>query len=286
MFKKILAIFLVITGLYIVISSLPILNWIGLGNGALEAAVSERTDEISINTSSVHTIIIPDKRSDVKAEYDGKGKVEVDQKGDKIVVTAKGPRFGFFSFKQRGDLKLYIPEDYDQDMNIKVGSGSLEFAGDSAKDPYQLNNLSLNVGSGRMEVQNIKANHVEHDISSGFMKVNSLSAKSGSFEVSSGSLHAEDYTGAFEAEVSSGELNLEVKKLTGPAEIEVSSGKADLNLPDDADFTLNSKVSSGSVNNDFQLTDKSSGKNRLSGTHGSGTHKINLDVSSGNIYLH
>lgn len=286
MFKKILTIFLVITGLYIVITNLPILNWIGLGDGSMETKVSDKIDEIDINTSSVHTIIILDNRSDVKAEYDGKGKVEVDQKGDKIVVTAKGPRFSFFSFKQRGDLKLYIPEDYDQDMKIKVGSGSLEFAGDSSTYPYQLNELSLNVGSGRIEIQNIKANHVEHDISSGYMKVDSLSANTGSFEVNSGSLHAEDYTGAFEAEVSSGELNLEVKKLTGPAEIEVSSGKADVDLPHDTDFTLNSKVSSGSINNDFQLTGKSSEKNRLSGTHGSGTHKIDADVSSGNIYLH
>jgi len=56
-----------------------------------------------------------------------------------------------------------------------------------------------------------------------------------------------------------------------------------LDLPEDADFTLNGKISSGNISSDIPLKEKEQSDNRLRGKHGSGKFEIKADVSSGNI---
>jgi lia operon protein LiaG len=56
-------------------------------------------------------------------------------------------------------------------------------------------------------------------------------------------------------------------EMVGPIEMEVSSGKVSLDLPKDASFTLNSDVSSGNVDNQFPLENKTEDKKNVKGTY-------------------
>ncbi len=287
MLRGILTIFLVITGLYLAFTNLPSLGWFNWGNEEGRALATDKIKNIEIETSSVHTVVIPEDRNDVETEYEGKGKVTAQLNGDTLEIHAKGPKLQFFNMNNdKEKLKIYVPENYHQNMQISVGSGFLSFGEGSRKSAMKLEELRLKAGSGRIEIGPLEAGSVDYDLSSGEIVSDSLTTKNGVFKVSSGRLKLDQYSGPAEANVSSGELHIKMEKLAGPMEIDVSSGHAELDLPDDADFALNGKISSGNISNSFPLSGESSSSNKIKGHHGSGKHTINLNVSSGNISLH
>jgi lia operon protein LiaG len=287
MIKRILVIFLVITGIYIIFSNFPVFSLLGFNTSNNQPAkITEKIDNIEIQTTSVPTTIIPEDRDDMIVEYDGKGPVKIDQDGDTIKVDVKGPKFNFFSFNRKADLKIFIPEDYNRNMKMKVGSGTLEFSGPSKENPMELDELEINIGSGKIELRNLTVNEIDHKGPSGYIMVDSVQANTGSFDMSSGKLNITHYSGAIDAEVSSGEMNIQIGELTGNSSAKASSGRINLDLPDDASFTLKGKTSSGTINSEFDLKDEHINKNRLEGKHGTGKYELDLQVSSGNIRLH
>ncbi|GAM14124.1 LiaG family protein [Mesobacillus selenatarsenatis] len=285
--KRILVIFLLITGAYIVWNYMFDGSGVNFAKAENAVKVTSQTENISIDISSVETMIVAEDRDDVRAELKGKGTVKVDKHGDEIEVAVK--RKGFFWFNwfemDKTSLTVYIPEDYEKNMQIKLGSGEVVFKGDSIHSPMKLKNLAIEIGSGSMVLENLDVESLEHQSSSGEAEFNTVVAESGSFEVSSGSVHVKNYSGKLKADVSSGELEIQMKRLTDDVNLNVSSGDIELDLPDDADFTLNGKISSGDISSQFPLENKEASDNRLSGKHGSGKYEINADVSSGDIEI-
>jgi lia operon protein LiaG len=275
-------------GLYIIFLNPIDFSWLPFGNQGTQSVISEEIDMIEIDVSGVSTTIIPESREDLKADLDGKGKLTVKRHGDKVEVSVKQKWkwLGWFSFNNKTRLNIYIPEDYDRNMAINLGSGNLNFSGHSKNEPMKLDELILDIGSGNVNLKNLSVKHFKHNGSSGNVDVDSLTTETGSFDVSSGSLNVKHYIGAIKAELSSGNLNVQMDELTDSVDIEVSSGEVDLNLPTDADFTLNGKTSSGNITCDFPLTSKKIGNKNIKGTHGSGEHHIDLTVSSGNINIY
>jgi lia operon protein LiaG len=278
MMKRILVIFVVITGIYIIFSNFPVLSLLGFNSTNNQSAeITDRIESIEIQTTSVPTTIIPEDREDMRIDYDGKGTVKMDQKGDTIKVDVKGPKFNFFSFNRKSELKILIPENYNRDLEIKVGSGTLAFSGPSEENPMRLDELEINIGSGKLELGNLIVDKIDHKGSSGYVEADTIQANTGSFDMSSGKLNINHYSGAIDAEVSSGEMNIQIDELSGHSSAKASSGRINIDLPDDADFTLKGKASSGTINNEFDLTDSK---------HGTGKYALDLQVSSGNIHLH
>ncbi|MGM0902273.1 MAG: LiaG family protein [Bacillota bacterium] len=287
MIKRILVIFLVITGIYIIFSNFPVLSLLGFNSTNNQSAeITERIDSIEIQTTSVPTTIIPENREDLSVDYDGKGTVKIDHKSDTVKVEVTGPTFSFFSINRNADLKIFIPEDYNRNMEIKVGSGTLELSGPSKENPMKLDELEITLGSGKLELRNLIVNHIDHKGSSGKVDVDNIQSTASSFDMSSGKLNIHNYSGAIDAEVSSGEMNIQIDELNGHSSVKASSGRINLDLPDDADFTLMGRTSSGTINSEFDLTDENISKNRLEGKYGTGKYKLDLQVSSGNIRLY
>ncbi|MBT2711169.1 DUF4097 family beta strand repeat-containing protein [Bacillus sp. ISL-47] len=178
-------------------------------------------------------------------------------------------------------MKIYIPEDYSRSMSINIGSGRLDFAGESKSEPFELEKLDVDMSSGKVSLSNIKANEFEHEGSSGMMDADHLITRSGEIDMSSGRVKVQNYQGKLDAEVSSGQLDIMMEKLTDSVNVEASSGFVRLDLPDDADFTLKGKASSGHISSSFSLDEENRDKNDISGKHGTGEHDINVSVSSG-----
>jgi lia operon protein LiaG len=251
-----------------------------------QAEVSEEIDLIEIDVSSVSATIIPENRDNIEAELEGKGKVNVKQHGDSISVEYKRRWSDLFSSFNKSKLTVYIPEEYNQDMTINIGSGNLNYHGQSKNQPMELNNLSLDMSSGNVELKHLATRHFEHDGSSGHVDIDSLATETGSFDISSGSIDLKHYTGQVEAELSSGKLKVQMDKLTDSVDIDVSSGNVLLDLPKNADFMLNGEVSSGTISNAFPLKNTKENKHDIRGTHGSGKHNLDLSVSSGRIEVY
>lgn len=281
--KRIVILLLIITGLYIVVNQSFHFGGIAIaGSKDEKAAVSNRTDTIKIEVGAVNATIIPEDREDVRAVLTGKGNIVVKETDNTVEVKTKDRWFNWFSFSGKRELKIYIPEDYNKDMKINIGSGYLEFSGEA----MQLDTLTVDIGSGDVKLTNLEVNEFNHDVSSGDVEINTLKTKMGNIDLSSGNLKIDHYTGALEADVSSGEFTLQMDKLTDSIDLEVSSGDANLDLPDDADFQLDGDVSSGEIKSDFPLTSKETNSKGLNGTHGSGKYKIDVSVSSGDVHIY
>lgn len=284
--KKILIIFLVITGVYILFFQTNILTFWPLGTQSTQAEVTENVDLIEMDVSGASTNLIPENRDNIEADLDGKGKVTVKKKGDTITVHFKRNWFDGLPFFNKSKLNIYIPEEYNKNLDIDISSGHMEFSGPSKNHPMEIDELSLDMSSGRFVLKNLSTNTFELDGSSGSVEIDSLVTKKGFFDISSGNIELNHYSGEFDGKISSGNLNVQIDQLVGPIEMEVSSGRASLDLPGDADFTLNGKVSSGNIESDLPLENKEVDKNNMRGTLGSGKHLIDLQVSSGKIEIH
>ncbi|PLR96951.1 hypothetical protein CVD19_09700 [Bacillus sp. T33-2] len=281
--------FLLIIGVYFIYT-----NWENFdGNRAegkeQQVEITDEIDLLQVEIGSVTTTIIPEDRDDVKAELDGDGQLEVDRDGDSVEVIVKDEKFNWFNlFKFNDDSKLviHIPEDYDKDMAINLGSGNVDFGGKSDDNPMKLRELQVEIGSGDMNLKNLDVKDFIHDGSSGDVEVDSLTAGQGSFNLSSGDLIVKHYSGPIKADVSSGDMNFQLDELIHGIEIGLSSGDVGLDLPDDADFTLNGEVSSGDISCDFPLSGQAIDDKSIKGKHGSGKHQIEVDVSSGDVEIH
>ncbi|MBG9547743.1 LiaG family protein [Cytobacillus firmus] len=278
--KRIFTIFIILVCSYLLFTGVG--SWLSFGGSNNEASLSKRTDHISIDVSSSDTVIIPEKRNDVRAELDGKGKVTVNKSGNEVRVEYKRKWLdGFQFFNNKSNLKIYIPEDFNKSMSIDIGSGRLNFAGESESKPFELESLDVNMSSGKVRLANIKTDEFEHEGSSGMMDADHLFARSGEIDMSSGKVKLRNYQGKLDAGVSSGQLDIMIGKLIDSIKVEASSGFVRLDLPDDADFTLKGKASSGHISSTFELDDEKRDKNDISGRHGSGEHDIRISVSSG-----
>lgn len=280
--KRIVVLLLIITGLYIIFNqSFHFGGFAYAGSKDESATVSNQTDTIKIEIGAVRTVVIPEDREDVRAVLTGKGNVTVKETGDTVEVKTKNSWFNWFSFSGKRELKIYVPEDYNKDMEINIGSGSLDFSGEAMK----LGTLSVDIGSGDVKLTNFEVNEFNHDVSSGDVEIDTLTTKMGNIDLSSGKLKIDHYSGALDADVSSGELTVQMDQLTNSIELDVSSGEVNLDLPDDADFELDADVSSGDIKSEFPLTSKGTAKEGLNGTHGSGKYKIDVSVSSGDVHI-
>lgn len=282
--KRILLIFLIIAGGYILFTTVGNLTWFA-NKDHTQADITDKIDNIEFNIASANVTIVPENRNDLEAQLTGKGKVTVKQKGDTITVEYKQKWFSWFQFFNHSKLTVHVPEDYKEDMVIDIGSGNVELSGESAKQPYKLNHLILDMSSGNVDLNDLVVNEFAFDGSSGNVEIHSLDSKTTSVDVSSGNVKISDFAGKLEADISSGRFDAQFSELRDSISIDVSSGNVSLDLPEKSDFTLEGETGSGNISTIFPLKVEKQDKHEIKGTHGSGKHEIEIDVSSGNVEI-
>lgn len=281
--KKLFVIFLVIVGIYILFTTFTTSSGLPLGKKSQQAEITEKIDSIEFDISGADMTLIPTDRHVLEAELKGKGRMTVDKNGDTVEVVYKQPWLNWFSFNQSSELIIHIPKDYNKDMSFYIGSGSIDFSGES---PLQLDELKINLGSGDVNLGSLSVKEFIGDVSSGSLEIDSLITKEGSFNISSGNVKVNNYKGKLDVDVSSGDLDIVMAQLTDSIEIDVSSGDVAIDLPKDADFTLEGRVSSGDLITDFPLTNQVQKHDDIEGMHGKGTHKIDVEISSGSVKIY
>ncbi len=284
--KRILIIFLILIGAYFLLT-VNLSSFLPFAKGETEVKLANRIDTIKINVGSVKTNIIPEKRNTVEADLNGKGSVEIKSSGDTITIDFKRNWLSGISFLNfNSELNIYIPENFDRMIDINIGSGYLTFIGKSEKDLMKLDKLAIDMSSGKTDIKNLKVDEYVLDGSSGMISIDNLVTKTGTIDMSSGYISIKNYEGQLNAEVSSGKLDVQVNKLTDDIELQASSGQIKVDLPDDANFTLQGHYSSGLIRSKFALNDQIQEKNRLEGVSGTGKHLVKVTVSSGMVEIY
>jgi lia operon protein LiaG len=248
--------------------------------------VTNKIKHIDLNLESSDTEVIPVDKNEVKVEIEGKGTMTLAQKGHTINVAVKHKWYEWIGFNRKSNVTVYIPKEYDHSMDIDIGSGNFIMAGASDSKKWKLDELSVDMGSGNMELKNIETNVFEHDGSSGDLVVDGLTTKEGKVEISSGDVELSNYEGPLEGDLSSGELTVTMDSLKGDLNFDVSSGGVNLDLPEDASFKLNGNASSGDISCNLPLKDQKIEDGNISGVAGSGQYTIDVSVSSGNVDIY
>lgn len=284
--KRILIIFFILIGAYFLLN-VNLSSLLPFSKGETEVKLTNRIDTIKIDVGSIKTNIIPEKRSSVEADLSGKGAIDVEKNGNTINVKFKRNWLNGISFLNfKSELNIYIPENFDRNIDINVGSGYLTFIGKSEKRSMKLEKLTIDMSSGKTDIKNIEVDEYVLDGSSGMISIDNLVTKTGTIDMSSGYIAIKNYEGKLNAEVSSGKLDVQIDKLTDDIELQASSGQIKLDLPDDADFTLQGHYSSGLIRSKITLKDQIQEKNRLEGVSGTGKHLVKVTVSSGMVDIY
>ncbi|WP_283153232.1 LiaG family protein [Guptibacillus hwajinpoensis] len=280
--------FMVIVGLLAVGTVLLILfentSLFARGSDENSIELSEKINQVSILTHSSDMNIVTESRDDVKATLNGSGELSVRKKGNAIEVEVKRKWYKFFNFNGGSDVTVYLPEDFKHDLKLEVGSGSVVF--NNEENPTILNEVDIDMSSGDVELSNLETKSFEHDGSSGRLIIDRLSTEKGSFDISSGDVILTHYSGPLEGEMSSGDMKVQMDQLTGDVSFDLSSGDVDLDLPDNADFTLDSEASSGDISTKFTLEEQTISNKEISGVHGSGKYHVKISLSSGSASVY
>jgi lia operon protein LiaG len=87
-------------------------------------------------------------------------------------------------------------------------------------------------------------------------------------------------------EASSGRINADFVRLTDDSSFQASSGSITVTLPEDQDFVLDARTSSGRIDLDFPITVEGRiDKNEVEGAVGSGGSLVKVKTSSGGVEL-
>lgn len=269
-----------------------------------EAKVTKKIDTIELDISNVKTKVITNNKDKVEAKLKGHGNIHVSKKGDTIEVEYRRPWFRFFNIFNRTELTISIPENFNNDLVLHIGSGNINFTNMKQMDLNKLDidlgsghidftnigemdikELDIDVGSGNLSFNSIQSVNSQIDISSGNIQIHALHNKKLNLDLSSGNVHIKHYIGKLEADMSSGDLFVGIDELVDDFNATVNSGLITLQLPKDSDFSMKGNVSSGRIVNNFPFDQEERSGKTLKGVHGSGTHKVHLQASSGVIVI-
>ncbi|WP_039956379.1 MULTISPECIES: LiaG family protein [Bacillus] len=247
------------------------------------SAKKDEVEQLDISLSGFRIKVKPEERSDISVMVvNGKGKMYAEQTGGTFKVRAENKGFLFFSAFEKGELLVKIPTDYHKDVKITGGIGVSEVNGEGK---LSLQDVTLKSTSGNLTAENFSANRVEIKATSGRLSVSHIDAKESDIGATSGRADIQDVKGKLQLGMTSGRLTASFDTIDSPVDFHMTSGSAKLNLPDKGDFKVQVKKTSGSIDHSYDFDQADSEGRGFTGTHGKGTHLVDIEMTSGNLKL-
>ncbi|ABV63620.1 MULTISPECIES: LiaG family protein [Bacillus] len=247
------------------------------------SAKKDEIDQLDISLSGFRVKVQPENRSDISVMVvGGKGKMYAEQTGSTFNVRAENKGFLFFTSFEKGELLVKIPTDYHKNVKITGGSGVSEIDGEGK---LSLEDVILKSTSGNLNAENFSANNVEIKATSGRLSASHIDAKNSDIGATSGRVDIKDVKGEMQLEMTSGRLTASFDTIESPVSFHMTSGSAKFNLPDEGDFNVQVKKTSGSVDHTYHFDQADSEGRGFTGTRGKGTHLVDIEMTSGNLKL-
>lgn len=200
------------------------------------------------------------------------------------ITIKKGNSIKFsniFSFGNNQEIiEVYVPKNYNSDMDFETSSGNIEFDSD-----IELGNVNCEASSGNLFSNcNLRVKDINLEVSSGNISFEALLTNSYNIDASSGNIKINSLAGSGKLKTSSGNIKIQYKDITEESEATASSGDIDLVIPEGLSFEFSGECSSGKINSDFELNYKDKKHNEATGKVGSAPYKkIKARTSSGSI---
>jgi hypothetical protein len=245
-----------------------------------------------------------------------------ERRGSRLVVRLFKPGSFFVFLAQSGSVHFSatVPDGFAGRVSVSSSAGRLTLSGLSpdeldvksssgsiAGSTLSPGRFDISSSSGSIKLSSVsaeKARIVAHsgsidlgtldaassatvESSSGSIRIGELSGPELSIRSSAGSIDIDDVSGNLVCDASSGSVRLAASRLSGSLTVDSSAGSVTLELPRDAAFSAQLKVSAGSIRSDFSFIGDvgKQERDRLTGDANGGGYPVKVDVSSGGIRL-
>lgn len=267
---------------------------------------------IEIDLSSADLVLHQTSDEDIKVELNGKAnkkysdrfQLDVDENGETLDIRLSGEdriEFNFGINIVDTNVDVYLPERVFDRIYAKTSSGDIEASSIEAMD-IVLNSQSGDVGmdsstaegktvlkTSSGDIQSLSNSAAAFDIksSSGDLMIRDQKAKETILHISSGEINIANAAGDVKADSSSGDINIENKKLTGNIDAEASSGEITIELDENPNsLAVDYKGGSGEGTIDLDgLSYEEKSEDEIKGKIGSGKYTIKARTSSGDFQL-
>ncbi|MGI6777264.1 MAG: DUF4097 family beta strand repeat-containing protein [Acetivibrionales bacterium] len=238
--------------------------------------VSENVNIIATNSPEISVAFYGDASNSHSAP-----KMSAVQLGNNIEIKVEHgkPYFNLFSFNRSFKLDIHIPQDYSESIEISAVSSDINISG------IEPENLYCKTVSGNLTI-NSKCGSLNFSSVSGNLIAASLHTENTHFDTTSGKMKVESFTGNMEFSSVSGDVAVSYEKFDNDIYIKTTSGDARIKLPENSEFYLDFKSTSGNIESDFAVTVTESKRNSLKGTVGSNKNKITVKSVSGDMNLY
>lgn len=268
-----------------------------------EYQITEQFDKIELNTS-FYNVTVSEGSSDIttisvfRPENDFSGAdFSAKVSGDTLVLSSKTSYSGMTQFWKNlahsiasGDfsnsfssvtVNITVPAKIYDSLDINVGSGRLSLEQIAARD------IDIDMGSGTFNYYGKKdftADKLEFDMGSGKSYSDNLNARKYDIDIGSGSFDLNGLRGSGSFEMGSGSGTLGFAEYSNDCSFDIGSGSLDIELPENTNATVSASVGSGKVYINAcgeNTTMKHSGEYRL----GSGGAELDIDLGSGTVNI-
>ena len=235
---------------------------------------SKTFKNIQINSIDVDCIpidisIIPYSENMIKAEIYGNIekpdsiRLSVNEMNNCLNFTVNKKDHSIFSIKGKGREKLmiYLPQKYENSLNIKTSDGSADING------FHLKKLVINATSGHINVADLEVDVCDLNNSSGSIKISG-------------------FKGDLSAKNTSGGISVEYEALlNNHISLSSKSGSVKLELPTDPNFYIKAKTLSGKIICNYPLVTDIKKRNEIKGVCNEALNNVIIKAESGSIYI-
>ncbi len=255
-----------------------------------------------------------------KIQTNYKPELIVTKKTNSVIIETKKSDVKSISIK-KGELNLdvYLPKNYDKELNISNISGDINI------DNYSLYKLIVSSVSGSVRIKNINAEEVNVNTTSGNLDLNNINcgeyfesySVSGKCEIDklqskevecystsgrvsinnlntnelditsvSGEIKAHGSIKSIDINTTSGDVDIKTDEIAGDIDIETVSGTLKLKLPEDCDVNFVSETISGTLDAQYKFSNIKINRNKSRGTKGTGKYDVDVSTVSGDITIY
>lgn len=225
-----------------------------------ERIFTETVHDITIASDNAVIEVVPTNEDTTKVEWIGNGRNDSSYRFDAVIndgilqVEAKEKILQFFNFdffKKSTTLKIHLPEQEYEVLDVKTGNG-------------------------KIEITDMTANKLLAKSENGMMTFNNLHTQQANFQSDNGKIDMINVEGDLDVEVINGMITMKTESLNQPVHLESVNGKINVQVdeePTNAEIFV--EVTNGTVD--------VFGENNQHTVFGDGAYRIHLKTVNGQV---
>lgn len=165
-------------------------------------------------------------------------------------------------------------------LTIDTGSGGIDVRGATGDA------ISLDTGSGSVSASDLNAKRCKIDTGSGGVSGTGLACDELSIDVGSGRIRVDDVKASrITLDAGSGGIDVSIASSPKSLNVDAGSGGVTVSLPSNVNAEVDIETGSGGIDSDFPIQVTRMERNHLRGTLGNGSGRIHIESGSGRVHL-